>query len=346
MIRILFFLLAVITGAAGAGSAWAEPVVLRVHHFLGEDSIPHKQVITPWARRVEKQSGGRIRVEIYPDMQLGGRAPDLVTQAKSGIIDIVWTAAAYTPGLFPRTEVFALPIVHRGDAAATNLAIRDMYEYELEREYDGLHPLLIHVHQGHALHMMKPVAALGDLANKVIRPPGRRIGRWTVEALGAQITRKRHPKLAKALKAGKLDGALMSFHLAQGMGVLDVAKTHVLPGKGRFFGTSLYLFLMNKARYEALEPALRDVIDRNSGAAFAREVGKVYQEAGNVAMEAARARGDQIITLDMKKFEAVRIAMLEVLGNWAKDLEMRHIDGLQLIRKARKLVQRHSQPAK
>ncbi|HHK73923.1 MAG TPA: TRAP transporter substrate-binding protein [Rhizobiales bacterium] len=346
MIRILLFVFAVAIGSAGVSSARAEPIVLRVHHFLGADSIPHRLVLTPWARRVEKQSGGRIKVEIYPDMSLGGRAPDLVGQVQSGIIDIVWTAAAYTPGLYPRTEVFALPLVHKGDAVATNLAIKEMYPYELEREFVDVHPLLIHVHQGHALHMMTPVSGLGDLEGKVIRPPGRRVGRWTVEALGAQITKKRHPKLAKAMKAGQLDGALMSFHLARSMGVADVAQTHMLLGKNQFFGTSLYLFLMNRERYEALPGELRDVIDRNSGPAFAREVGKVYQKAGDEAMAAVKAAGHRIVTLDPAKFNAVRLSMLEVLRSWSKDLEARHIDGLQLIKKARILIRKNSKTGK
>jgi len=338
MTKILTLLIAVVIGGFGALGAQAEQITLRVHHFLSEDSIPHRQVITPWARRVEKQSGGRIKVEIYPDLSLGGRSPDLVDQVKSGIIDIVWTAAAYTPGLFARTEVFALPIVHKGNAAITNLAIRNMYPYELEREYTGLHPLLIHVHQGHVLHMMKPVAKMSDLEGKVIRPPGRRIGRWTVEALGAQITKKRHPKLAKALKAGKLDGALMSFHLAKSMGVLDVARTHVMLGKDQFFGTSIYLFLMNEARYEALPKELREVIDRNSGAAFAREVGQVYQKAGNDAIAALKAAGHEVSAFEGEDFQIARQAMLETLRSWAKDIEKKHIDGLQLIKKARKTI--------
>ncbi len=343
---IALILAALVIGGAGMSGARAEQIVLRVQHFLGEDSVPHKQIITPWARRVEAQSGGRLKVEIYPDMSLGGRAGDLVNQVRDGGVDIVWTAAAYTPGLFPRTEVFALPLVHGGDAAATNLAIREMYKYDLAREYGGLQPLLIHVHQGHALHMMKPVGAMEELEGKVIRPPGRHIGRWTVEALGAQITKKRHPKLPKALKAGRLDGALMSFHLARSMGVLDVAKTHVLPGRGQFFGTSIYLFLMNKARYESLPPDLRDVIDRNSGRAFAREAGEVYQKLGLEAMASARASGGRLTVFEGKSAGAARQAMAGVLQSWSRDLAKRHIEGLPLIKRARELVRKNSRGGK
>ena len=42
-------------------------------------------------------------------MQLGGRAPQLIDQARDGVVDIVWTLPGYTPGRFTLTEVFELP---------------------------------------------------------------------------------------------------------------------------------------------------------------------------------------------------------------------------------------------
>jgi TRAP-type C4-dicarboxylate transport system substrate-binding protein len=42
-------------------------------------------------------------------MTLGGTPPELVQQARDGVVDLVWTVNGYTPGQFPRTEVFELP---------------------------------------------------------------------------------------------------------------------------------------------------------------------------------------------------------------------------------------------
>ena len=98
---------------------FAAEFTLRIHHFLGDDSLPHKGLIEPWARRVEAESDGRIEVKIYPKMALGGKTDKLVDQVVDGTVDIVWTAAAYTPNRFPHAEVFTLPLVHEGDPAAT-----------------------------------------------------------------------------------------------------------------------------------------------------------------------------------------------------------------------------------
>jgi len=108
------------TGAAGMAvigatvlpkAARANEFTLRLHQFLPAQANIPAQVRDPWADAIEEQSGGRITVERYPSMQLGGTPPDLIDQAIDGIADVVWTVAGYTPGRFPRTEVFELPFM-------------------------------------------------------------------------------------------------------------------------------------------------------------------------------------------------------------------------------------------
>ena len=237
-IYVLFALLFAILPASVASAA---EVTLKLQHFLDSDSFPHQALIEPWARQIEKDSHGRIKVEIYPAMTLGGKAPELVDQVTKGDVDIIWTAAAYTPGRFPRSEVFTLPLVHGGNPVATNLAMMQELDAGLAADFRDLHPLLLHVQAGHALHLSgKPVTRLEDFNGLELRPAGRGIGKALVEVLGAVPTGKRHPKLEKALANHRLDGAFMSFQLADSMGVIDAASSHTQLEGDRYFGTSLY----------------------------------------------------------------------------------------------------------
>ena len=86
-----------------AGAANAADVTLRVQHFISNKGAIPAHFILPWAEKVEKDAGGRIDVEVYPRMQLGGKPPALYDQARDGVIDIGWAIAAYTPGRFPGT---------------------------------------------------------------------------------------------------------------------------------------------------------------------------------------------------------------------------------------------------
>src|SRR3546814_20641231 len=89
-------------------------------------------MLEPWARQVEENAAGRVKIEIYPAMTLGGRPQELVQQVRDGVVDIIWTVNGYTPGIFPRTEVFELPFVFVNDPKATNLAMPDMFESRLK----------------------------------------------------------------------------------------------------------------------------------------------------------------------------------------------------------------------
>ncbi len=322
----------------------ASEINLRIHHFLDADSLVQKRFLEPFARRLEKASKGRLKVEIHPDMGLGGKAWHLVDQVEKGTVDMVWTAAAYTPGRFARTEVFSLPIVHQGSAEATNLAINDLLKTELSEDFKTLHPLLVHVHAGHVFHISKKsLRGPSDFKGLTLRPPGRKgIGPWLIETLGAAPTKKRHPKLSKALREQQLDGALMSFRLAHSMGIVEAVSSHTIYGEGGSFGTSLYLFLMNKKRYASLPDDLKAVIDAQTGAALSREIGKVWQRGADDALAAARKAGNAIHILKPVARAQIRDRQMEVLSRWAKQVGQKKIDGLQLIEKARKAVEHYT----
>lgn len=317
---------------------------LRIHHFLGEGSLPHTELIEPWARQVETDSNGRIAVEIYPSMSLGGKTTDLVNQALDGTVDIVWTAAAYTPERFPHAEVFTLPLVHEGDPAATNQALMSALDGWLSPDFEGIKPLLVHVQAGHSLHLPhQTVERLSDMNGLTIRPAGRRVGSWTVEALGATPSKKRHPKLSKALEENKLDGALMSFQLAQALDVVEAVKSHTMLAENRYFGTSLYLFLMNPASYDALPADLQAVIDHNSGMKLAKQAGQMWLKAEEKSIAAAREHGNRIVVLNDEQRELAQNALEDVLARWSESVKKHAIDGPELIKQARQEISRYSE---
>lgn len=67
--------LAALAGAACFGlsvapvSAAKPEVTLRLHTFLPPVANPVKHFMVPWAKKIEKDSNGRIKVKIYPSMQ-------------------------------------------------------------------------------------------------------------------------------------------------------------------------------------------------------------------------------------------------------------------------------------
>src|SRR5436190_19401069 len=71
---------------------------LKLHHFLARNGNVPAKFIVPWARKIEMESKGRIKIDIFPSMQLGGSPQQLFDQARDGVVDFVWTLPAYTAG--------------------------------------------------------------------------------------------------------------------------------------------------------------------------------------------------------------------------------------------------------
>ncbi|MDG5978328.1 TRAP transporter solute receptor, partial [Hydrogenophaga taeniospiralis CCUG 15921] len=82
--------LAVLGAAAStllAGHATAQQTVtLRLHQMLPPQATIPAKAIVPWAQKVEAESGGRIKVQLFHAMQLGGAPPQLFDQARDGVV--------------------------------------------------------------------------------------------------------------------------------------------------------------------------------------------------------------------------------------------------------------------
>ena len=60
---------------AGSAGASAQEYTFKLHHLLGAKSPAQTKMLEPWAKKVEENSGGKVKIEIYPAMTLGGRPP-------------------------------------------------------------------------------------------------------------------------------------------------------------------------------------------------------------------------------------------------------------------------------
>ncbi len=327
---------------AGGVAAQEPEVTLTVHHFIGPKAPTQAAFIEPWARRIEEQSNGRIKIEIYPSMSLGGAPPELYSQVRDGVADIVWTLPGYTPGVFPRTEVFELPTVHGGSAEATSRAIQDVFDM-IAPDFEDVHPILIYAHAGQVLHMVDtPVHHVEDLAGLKLRIPSR-TGAMLIEAWDAQPVGMPVPDLPQALSKHVVDGALVPYEIVLPLKIHELTNYSIEGPDGRRFGTSVFAFLMNKERYESLPDDLKAIIDANSGAAIAGEFGAVWDGVEKPGKDATIASGSEMIVLDDEEMAGFDERSQEVEKRWLEDMAAKGIDGQALLDAAKAAVAAHTQ---
>jgi TRAP-type C4-dicarboxylate transport system substrate-binding protein len=321
--------------------AAAQEVTLRVQHFLPPPSTTHKDFIEPWARKVEAESGGRIKIEIYPSMQLGGKPPALYDQVRDGVVDIAWTLPGYTAGRFPIIEVFELPFL-AASAEATSQAAHAFYLKHAVEEFADIHPLMVHVHAPGSLHLKgKEVTSLDDLKGLKLRAPTR-MTNAALEALGATPIGMPVPAVPESLARGVIDGAALPYEVTLPLKVHELTTSHTEIGGERGLYTAVFLFAMNKARYEALPADLRQVIDDNSGIALAKQIGRVWDAAEQPGRQAAEAQGASFHAIEGEELARWQAATAGVTAAWIAEMDAAGRDGQALVDDATALIAKYA----
>ena len=282
----------------------------------------------PWAEKIQADSGGRVKIEIYPAMSLGGTPADLFKQARDGVVDIVWTVNGYTAGLFPRSEVFELATVYTNNTIAANLAMREMFDEYLAEEYRDVHVLFNHVHAGQALHMADtPVRSPADLAGKKLRVPGP-TGIAIIEQLGATPVPMPVPDLPQALMTHAVDGALIPWEIIPALKLQDFTQYQIEGENAWRFGTTTFQVSMNKAVWDGLPDDLKEVFSKNSDEAWLRAGRRDL--ARRATTPASRSRSMPATSTSCSRTRRRRPsarALAPVVDKWVAASEAKGIDG-------------------
>ncbi len=337
---------ALLLGAAALAAprpALAQEVTLRLHHFLPAVSNVHRFFLQPWAQKVQQASNGRLRIQIFPAMQLGGAPPQLFDQARDGVADIIWTLPGNTPGRFPRIEVFELPFVAHKRAIVNCRAVQAFAETQLREEFREVHPICVWAHGEGLIHARRAVRTMEDLAGLKIRFPSRLNGE-ALRALGAAPVGMPIPQVPEALTQGVIDGAVVPWEVVPALRLQEMVRFHTeVPGSPTLY-TATFILAMNRAKYEALPDDLKRVLDANSGQAAATMAAVPWDERGPVVEQQVRQRaGNEIIVISEAEKQRWVTATQPVVDAWVAQSRDRGFDGAALLADARALIARHGQ---
>ena len=318
----------------------APQVTLKLQHAFSAVSAPHEKFLVPWARQVEAESGGRIRIELFPSMQLGGAPAQLFDQVRDGVADIVWTTPADTPGRFAKIEAFELPFVLSRRALVNSKAIEDFAAANLQDEFREVRPLCFSCRDHGVLHASRSVKSIDDLRGLRLHVPNR-LAAEAVRALGARGVTVPPPQVPMALGARAIDGCLDPWDAVPGLRLGDLLKCHTDFAESAL-STATFVLAMNKGAYERLPRDLKPAIDKNAGQAAAGMAGTMWDIQASAVVDGARDRGDTIVVLSADEVARWRKATEPVVAAWQKQMKARKVDGGTLIAAARELVAKYA----
>jgi TRAP-type C4-dicarboxylate transport system substrate-binding protein len=331
-----------LTAGAGAAQAQAE-VTLRCQHFLPPMASVPRFFMEPWAAAVEEASGGRIDVELYPAMQLGGAPPALYDQIRDGVIDCGWALPGYTPGRFPEAEAMELPFMTSLSAEESSRAAWEFSERHLiGSRFGDIHLMAVHVHGPGVIHMTAgAVESLADFEGKQLRGPSRQANAL-LERLGATPIGMPVPAFPEALSRGVVDGGVIPWEVLPSLRVEELAEYHTEVGGDRSLYNTFFLWGMNRDVYAGLPDDLRAVIDEFSGIEASAWAGRAMDQGDDLAREAIAARGNTIVTIEGETLAQMQEIGAEVTAAWIEEMNGLGLDGAQLVEDARAAVARQT----
>jgi TRAP-type C4-dicarboxylate transport system substrate-binding protein len=327
---------AMLATALAAGAAAAQEVVLKFHHFLPERAPIPATVLVPWMKKIEAESGGRIKFEHYPAMQLGGKPGELIDQVEDGVVDVIWTLPGYTPGRFPRSEVMELPFMMTS-AEATSRALWTLGEkYMFDTEFTDVKVLGLFVHGPGVIHSKTPITVPADLAGVKLRAPTR-VTNMMITALGATAVGMPVPQVAESLSKGVIDGTILPWEVTGAIKSSELVTNHTeFPGAPLY--TAVFLIAMNKAVYDGLPEDLKAVIDANSGLEFSAAGGKLGEAADAGGRQIAVDLGNTIIQLTPEQVAEWQAAAQPTIEAWIAETAAAGFDGKALFDEAKALI--------
>ena len=332
---------AAVLGAPHLSGLAQQVVTLKFHTFMAPMSNVWLTMHKPWMEKVEKDSGGRIKFEGYPAMQLGGTPVQLYDQARDGVVDIVWTLPGNTAGRFPRVEAFELPFM-MNNAEATSKAYWEYVQTQAPDEFKETHVIALHVHGPGMFHSAtKQIRSVADLRGMKVRGPTRQVTKL-LGSVGATPVGMPLPAITDALSKGTIDACAIPWEVVPSIKVHELTKFHSeFDNTGGALYTTTFVMAMNQAKYNSLAPDLKRVIDANSGMAASAWLGKTQQSNDPAGRKTAVDRGNTIYQFTAAQREEFVKLSSQVDDEWVADMDKRGFKGAQLLSTAKSLIAKH-----
>jgi TRAP-type transport system periplasmic protein len=320
--------------ASFAMPASSQSTELKLSHWTPPAHV-NTRVFVPWAEMIEKKSGGRLKITIFPGGVLGKPA-DHWDLAQNGVVDIAWGTHNYTAGRFPLTSAMDLPF-QSNTAKGSSRALQEFYVKHLQKEHAKVKVLWLQAPAPFQLHLVKKlVTNVDDLAGMRIRTGGGQPSE-IVKALGAVPVALAVPETYNAMERGVVDGTILPYEASKAFKLAEVEK-HVVDL--RIFTTSQFT-VMNLDRYNALPDDLKKVIDEYSGVWGAEYAGAIWDIGEIEGLDAMKKANVQLHKLTDARRDAWRAKAQVVEEEWIRINEGKGLPAKQALADLRELLKKY-----
>jgi tripartite ATP-independent transporter DctP family solute receptor len=267
-------------------------------HPLG---YPTVEAIVRMGAKLDKATGGRYAIQMFPSMQLGGEK-EMIEQAQVGALQIARISVGPMGPIVDELNVFNMPFVFR-DEAHMRKVIDGPIGQEMLAKLTNSSARLVALGWMDAgtrnVYSDKPVTRPADLKGMKIRMMGNPIFVETMNAMGGNGIAMGFNELHQALQTGVVDGA-------ENNEPTLFAQNHYQTPKGKVYSLTGHLiipeiFVFSKASWDKLPKADQDLIRKFSREAQL-EQRKLWDAYVAEATGKLKAAGIKFVPADKEAF--------------------------------------------
>lgn len=286
------------------------PYVMKIALATVDD--PLHEFAKNYAAAVERDSNGRIKVEIYPSSQLGSTQRQ-AEGVQFGEIQCLVVPPEFLTGIDERFEVLAAPGLVKSMADGQRLAADPaVLQLMLGLGADkGLHGGALFMVAQSAIVATTPIRRLADLKGKKIRVFASQFQTEAMQRLGATPKPMTLGDVLPALHDNAIDGAVSSVAVFTTMHYWDAAKYVTETGQPAIFGIAEF----SKKWYDSLPSELQQIVERDA-ASQAAAIDPWMIDFNAKARKVWTDHGDELISLSLGD----QSAMLNKLASVGEDV--------------------------
>lgn len=183
-----------------------EKMTLKLAHNLDQEHVVHK-ALDKMAKEVQEESGGKMRIRIYPNAQMGGPR-ETIEMMQNGALDMTKGSASEMEPFASAFSVFSLPYLFE-DSDHFKRVLYGPVGHELMKETDskGFVAIAAYVAGTRSFYTTKPVKSPADMKGMKIRVVSTPTTNKIIELLGASPAPIPFGEVYTALQQGVIDGA-------------------------------------------------------------------------------------------------------------------------------------------
>ena len=305
---------------AGNALAADQTVQLKLSHWVPA-AHPLHPALQAWAADIEKESGGTIKSTIFPAQQLG-KAVDHYDMARDGIADFAYVNPGYQPGRFPIIAAGELPFLME-NAKGGSEALDAWYRKYAAKEMKDVHFCLAFVHDPGVFHSRdKKIMVPSDIRGLKVRPADATIGQL-VTLLGGTNVQASAPEARDVIERGVADAITFPWNSMILFGIDKATKYHM---DAPLYVTT-FVWVMNKAKYEAMSAKQKKVIDDHCTTAWAEKIAAPWADWEAAGRDKIKAEaGHEVYTISAEQLAEWRKAAAPLTAQWAEGAKKAGVD--------------------